>query len=178
LGEKNLDISEKSLRRWWPPCEDFWYHFLRCTMYIRLRKMSNSSFHYFSDMVGVPTIRPLDVENIIYLVGSNVTLTCDADGNPSPHSHYGNGNINSIGWTFRPGPRDSATNLTSNAGVLHLTNLQLSQRGIYTCTAFNGFSGQLFRASREVNLQIGNTLYVTFSFKFSNSSFVNLFFIC
>ncbi|XP_048777666.2 uncharacterized protein LOC125681554 [Ostrea edulis] len=104
--------------------------------------------------VRVPTIWLRNAGNKQYPVGSDVTLICEADGNPRPRTYRGDRNINKYVWTFRADPSDNATKLASNNGDLQLTNLQESQTGIYTCTAFNGFNGKSFNASRDTSLQI------------------------
>eukprot|EP00105_Crassostrea_gigas_P037250 XP_019921398.1 PREDICTED: cell adhesion molecule 3-like isoform X2 [Crassostrea gigas] len=94
--------------------------------------------------------------NSQYSVGSSVNLTCEAKGNPSPSTHIDK-NINKYVWTFKANPGDNATELSSNNGVLSLNNLQETDTGTYTCTAFNGFNGKTFNSSKHQELQIGQT---------------------
>ncbi|XP_052673901.1 cell adhesion molecule 3-like isoform X2 [Crassostrea angulata] len=97
-----------------------------------------------------------DTPNSQYSVGSSVTLTCEAEGNPSPSTNIDK-NINKYVWTFKANPGDNATELSSNNGILSLNNLQETDTGTYTCTAFNGFNGKTFNSSQYQELQIGPT---------------------
>ena len=83
-----------------------------------------------------------------------MTLTCKAQGNPSPDISPDQ-TINKYVWTFKAKSEDNATELVSVNGQLNLTNLEESSRGVYTCTAFNGFNGKLFNKSTDEELQIG-----------------------
>nr|XP_011422692.2 cell adhesion molecule 1-like isoform X1 [Crassostrea gigas] len=94
--------------------------------------------------------------NSQYSVGSSVNLTCEAKGNPSPSTHIDK-NINKYVWMFKANPGDNATELSSNNGVLSLNNLQETDTGTYTCTAFNGFNGKTFNSSQYQELQIVKT---------------------
>nr|XP_034304155.1 hemicentin-1 isoform X3 [Crassostrea gigas] len=107
--------------------------------------------------VGIPKItKTPDTPNSQYSVGSSVTLTCRAEGNPSPSTNIDK-NINKYVWTFKANPGDNATELSSNNGVLSLNNLQKTDTGTYTCTAFNGFNGKTFNSSFNEQLQIGGS---------------------
>ncbi|XP_065933405.1 hemicentin-1 isoform X2 [Magallana gigas] len=107
--------------------------------------------------VGIPKItKTPDTPNSQYSVGSSVTLTCKAEGNPSPSTNIDK-NINKYVWTFKANPGDNATELSSNNGVLSLNNLQKTDTGTYTCTAFNGFNGKTFNSSYKEQLQIGGS---------------------
>ncbi|XP_062615660.1 protein sidekick-like, partial [Saccostrea cucullata] len=112
--------------------------------------------------VNVPIIRKLPDtgDDSQYSVGSSVTLTCQADGNPTPGIHT-NKTVNRYQWTFKASPNDNVTELSSINGTLTLTNLQETDRGTYTCTAFNGFNGKCFNASRDQILQIVKTTTTT-----------------
>lgn len=88
----------------------------------------------------------------MYSVGSSVTLTCVAQGNPSPST---NNNINKYVWTFKAISGHNMTELPSSNGVLSLNNLQETDTGTYTCTAFNGFNGKTFNSSITDELYIG-----------------------
>ncbi|XP_078324803.1 cell adhesion molecule 2-like isoform X2 [Crassostrea virginica] len=105
--------------------------------------------------VGVPSITN-SPNNLEYSVGSSVTLTCTAKGNPSPDTNIDK-NINKYEWTFKANSEDNATVLTAVGGQLTLNNLQESQTGTYTCTAFNGFNGKVFNSSASQMLQIVKT---------------------
>uniref|UniRef100_A0A8W8LK95 Ig-like domain-containing protein n=1 Tax=Magallana gigas TaxID=29159 RepID=A0A8W8LK95_MAGGI len=110
--------------------------------------------------VGVPNVTKIpNASDSKYLVGSSVNLTCIADGNPSPSTIIDK-NINKYVWTFNTNPGDNATELSSNNGVLSLNNLQETDTGTYTCTAFNGFNGKVFNNSFHQKLYIGK--YRTF----------------
>ncbi|XP_061179636.1 cell adhesion molecule 2-like [Saccostrea echinata] len=106
--------------------------------------------------VNVPRIRkvPDTGDNSQYSAGSSVTLICEAEGNPTPGSHT-NTAVNRYQWTFKASPSDGARELSSSNGTLTLTNLQETDTGTYTCTAFNGFQGKFFNASNDLSLQIG-----------------------
>ncbi|XP_061188966.1 cell adhesion molecule 3-like isoform X2 [Saccostrea echinata] len=108
--------------------------------------------------VNVPRITkvPDTGDSSQYSVGSSVTLICEAEGNPTPGIHT-NTAVNRYLWTFRASPNDNTTELTSNNGTLTLTNLQETDTGTYMCTAFNGFNGKFFNASKDLSLQIGST---------------------
>ncbi|XP_048773181.1 cell adhesion molecule 3-like isoform X2 [Ostrea edulis] len=107
--------------------------------------------------VRVPTItRNPDPGDMQFAVGSSVTLTCVAQGNPRPGIHVDK-NANKYVWTFQASPGENTTELPSTNGVLTLNNLQESETGTYTCTAFNGFNGKSFNASKDTSLQIGPT---------------------
>ena len=108
-----------------------------------------------TDKVGVPSITN-SPNNAEYSVGSSVTLTCTAKGNPSPDTNIDK-NINKYEWTFKANSEDNATVLTAVGGQLTLNNLQESQTGTYTCTAFNGFNGKVFNSSASQMLQIGKS---------------------
>ncbi|XP_062615646.1 lachesin-like, partial [Saccostrea cucullata] len=105
--------------------------------------------------VNVPTIRKLPDTGVDsqYSVGSSVTMTCQAEGNPTPGIHT-NKTVNRYQWTFKASPNDNTTELSSVNGTLTLTNLQETDTGTYTCTAFNGFNGKFFNASNSVKLHI------------------------
>ena len=99
-------------------------------------------------------------------MGSSVTLTCTAKGNPSPDTNIDK-NINKYEWTFKASSEDNATVLTAVGGQLTLNNLQESQTGTYTCTAFNGFNGKVFNSSASQMLQIGKFQFLFDIFYFS-----------
>ncbi|XP_062597543.1 basal cell adhesion molecule-like [Saccostrea cucullata] len=105
--------------------------------------------------VNVPIIRKLPDTGADsqYSVGSSLTFTCQADGNPTPGIHP-NKTVNRYQWTFKASPNDNVTELSSIKGTLTLTNLQETDTGTYTCTAFNGFNGNFFNASRDQILQV------------------------
>lgn len=118
-----------------------------------------------TDKVGVPSITN-SPNNLEYSVGSSVTLTCTAKGNPSPDTNIDK-NINKYEWTFKANSEDNATVLTAVGGQLTLNNLQESQTGTYTCTAFNGFNGKVFNSSASQMLQIGKSQILLVIFYFS-----------
>lgn len=89
----------------------------------------------------------------MYSVGSSVILTCVAQGNPSPST---NNDINKYVWTFKAISGHNMTELSSSNGVLSLNNLQETNTGTYTCTAFNGFNGKTFNSSITDELYIAN----------------------
>lgn len=93
-----------------------------------------------------------DIQNSQYSVGSSVTLTCVAQGNPSPST---NNDINKYAWMFKANPGHNVTELSSSNGVLILNNLQETNTGTYTCTAFNGFNGKTFNSSITNELYMG-----------------------
>ena len=108
---------------------------------------------YITDKIRVPQITKYP-DNSEYVLGSSVTLTCKAQGNPTP-DNSADQTINKYVWTFKAISEENATELVSVNGQLNLTNLEESSRGIYTCTAFNGFNGKLFNNSTDEELQIG-----------------------
>ncbi|XP_062597540.1 nectin-4-like [Saccostrea cucullata] len=114
--------------------------------------------------VNVPMIKKLpDIgADSQYSVGSSVTLTCQADGNPTP-GIYKSTTVNRYLWTFKANPNDKGRELSSKNGTLLLTNLQENDTGSYACTAFNGFNGKFFNASRNLSLQIVKSTSITSS---------------
>ncbi|XP_078310127.1 uncharacterized protein LOC144618295 isoform X2 [Crassostrea virginica] len=102
--------------------------------------------------IGIPEIIKYP-DNSKYVLGSSVTLTCRAQGNPSPDTSVDQ-SINKYVWTFKAKSEDNATELVSVNGRLNLTNLEESSRGVYTCIAFNGFNGKAFNNSADIQLQI------------------------
>ena len=108
-----------------------------------------------TDKIGIPEIIKYP-DNSKYVLGSSVTLTCRAQGNPSPDTSVDQ-SINKYVWTFKAKSEDNATELVSVNGRLNLTNLEESSRGVYTCIAFNGFNGKAFNNSADIQLQIGKS---------------------
>ncbi|XP_062619840.1 carcinoembryonic antigen-related cell adhesion molecule 6-like [Saccostrea cucullata] len=90
-----------------------------------------------------------------YQEGSNITIYCSADGNPSPLI---DNHINYYIWTFKPRGKSDDVILTSNNGLLALQNIQEKDSGRYTCTAHNSFNGKNFSSSNhvEINIHAGN----------------------
>lgn len=113
-----------------------------------------------TDNVGVPNITKYpNVLRSKYSVGHSVTLTCVAQGNPSPST---NNDINKYVWTFKANAGDNVTELASNNGILILNNLQETNTGTYTCSAFNRFHGKLFNSSTDEELYIGKYVFCTY----------------
>ncbi|XP_061188050.1 CD166 antigen-like [Saccostrea echinata] len=86
-----------------------------------------------------------------YQVGSNITIYCSADGNPSPLI---DNHINYYIWTFRSRGKSEDFILTSNNGLLALQNIKEKNSGRYTCTAHNSFNGKEFNSSSHVEINI------------------------
>ncbi|XP_062579758.1 cell adhesion molecule 2-like [Saccostrea cucullata] len=121
--------------------------------------------------VNVPIIRkvPDSDTDSQYSVGSSVTLLCEAEGNPTPGINA-NTTVNRYLWTFTASPNSTASELSSNNGTLSLSNLNETDTGTYTCTAFNGFNGKFFNASNEISLQIVKTITTTSNIMQTTSS--------
>ena len=63
------------------------------------------------------------------LEGNNLQLTCEALGRPLP----------SITWTKEKPGNQGNTVVVQEGKVLTLTNINMTDGGNYTCTAYNGF---------------------------------------
>lgn len=72
-----------------------------------------------------------------YVSGDSLNLTCWAEGVPRPTAEWAFG-----GQTLRD----------SHRGVLHITNAQTSQGGIYTCTLRNEQTEKQLKESVTVNV--------------------------
>lgn len=107
---------------------------------------------YITDKIDIPEIIKYP-DNSKYIMGSSVTLTCKAQGNPSPDTSPDQ-SINKYVWTFKANSEENATELVSVNGKLELIIVEESDRGVYTCIAFNGFNGKAFNNSADIQLQI------------------------
>eukprot|EP00105_Crassostrea_gigas_P008213 XP_011422698.1 PREDICTED: cell adhesion molecule 3-like [Crassostrea gigas] len=116
-------------------------------------KLETARINVFYKVVDPKIAKHPDISNSRYSVGSSVTLTCVAQGNPIPST---NNDINKYKWTFQTISSHNVTELSSNNGVLSLNNLQETDTGTYTCTAFNGFNGKTFNISITDELYIAN----------------------
>ena len=63
------------------------------------------------------------------LEGSNLQLSCEALGRPEPN----------ITWTTEKPGNHVNTGVEQEGKVLTITNINRSNAGIFTCTAYNGF---------------------------------------
>ena len=63
------------------------------------------------------------------LEGNNLQLTCEASGTPLP----------SITWTKEEPGNQGSTSVVQEGKVLTITNINRTDAGNYTCTAYNGF---------------------------------------
>ena len=113
-------------------------------------------FSYVHTCASVLVLQIRYPDNSEYVLGSSMTLTCRAQGNPSLDTSADQ-TINKYVWTFKAKSEDNATELVSVNGQLNLTNLEESSRGVYTCIAFNGFNGKAFNNSADIQLQIGKS---------------------
>ncbi|RMX40395.1 hypothetical protein pdam_00023999, partial [Pocillopora damicornis] len=64
------------------------------------------------------------------LEGNNLQLTCEASGTPLP----------SINWTKEEPGNQGSTSVVQAGKVLTITNMNRTDAGNYTCTAYNGFA--------------------------------------
>ena len=85
------------------------------------------------------TLSPVQTTDVD--IGKNVTLYCNASGDPHP----------SITWT-----KDGISSMTFNVSgpVLHLPNAQRKDVGFYRCSAFNGY-GPVISKVGLVNVKCG-----------------------
>ena len=65
--------------------------------------------------------------NQVVLEGNNLTLHCNASGNPSPN----------ITWT-----RDKSSSVLHQGNIYSIVNIHRDATGNYTCTAWNGVDKQ------------------------------------
>ena len=63
------------------------------------------------------------------LEGSNLQLTCEASGRPEPNST----------WTKEKTVNQGNTSVVQEGKVLTITNINMSDAGTFTCTAYYGF---------------------------------------
>ena len=63
------------------------------------------------------------------LHGENLQLTCEASGQPEPN----------ITWTKEKPGKQRNTGVIQGRQVLTITNINRTDAGIFTCTAYNGF---------------------------------------
>ena len=61
--------------------------------------------------------------------GDNLNLTCKATGRPEPN----------ITWTKEKPGNEGNTVVVQEGKVLTITNINITNAGNYTCTAYNGF---------------------------------------
>lgn len=81
-----------------------------------------------------------------YIIGTDVQLTCHADGNPTPEFY----------WQYKPLGGDDATNITnSNSKTLFLNDLQLGDSGVYSCIAENTLGGVAYNGTYPTNIDVG-----------------------
>ena len=75
------------------------------------------------------------------LEGSNLQLTCEALGQPEPN----------ITWTKEKPGNEGNTCVVQEGKVLTVTNINRSDAGTFTCTAYNGFGK---KESQAVNVNV------------------------
>lgn len=86
----------------------------------------------FVNFIVPPKIKVAPPRKSIVNAGENMTLTCEADGDPQP----------TITWT-RDGVSEDQFRKTEN--VLQLSNVQTKDVGSYRCTVANGYGTDLTR---------------------------------
>ena len=98
------------------------------------------------------------------LEGNNLQLTCEASGTPLP----------SITWTKEEPGNQGSTSVVQEGKVLTITNINMTDAGNYTCTAYNGF-GKLENQTVYVNVNCEYALKKTFTHVKHRCTFLILF---
>ena len=96
--------------------------------------------------------------NQVILEGSNISLHCNATGNPTPN----------ITWT-----KDGSRTVLYQGETYSIVNIQRQAAGDYTCTAWNGV-GEQKNATASVTVQC-ELLHLTVSVNLRcNEAFINI----
>ena len=86
-------------------------------------------------------------------LGSNLTLTCELDGIPTPSIQWVQD-----GTVVSSGPDVTITIPNGSSSALTVTNLQRNHIGVYECNASNGVGSTLMRFIVQIE---GNELPIT-----------------
>ena len=97
-------------------------------------------------ILGLPSVR-VAPDKIETVEGRNVSMTCNATGNPLPHS---------VTWSKAQGLLPSSRSF-EDGGSLTMTNISALDSGSYLCTATNIWG----KKSSAVNLRVYSTLKFT-----------------
>ena len=81
-----------------------------------------------------PSITGVADEKADVQIGKDLTLTCNASGDPHPN----------IAWTKDGVP---ASQFNASGYLLHLVNIQKKDAGSYICTASNGYGDHVMQSS-------------------------------
>lgn len=102
----------------------------------------------FFDEVSMPTIIKYP-NKIYYVVGEDTTiyLTCKSNGNPKPYYQWYKENNELIS--------------TSESWII--TDMNVTNSGVYTCTVSNTFNGDTHRNSKHVQIMILNKGKLSFN---------------
>ncbi|XP_066474493.1 vascular cell adhesion protein 1-like [Tiliqua scincoides] len=90
-----------------------------------LEKRMNSTLK----VEAIPYNISISGSHAMYMVGTNITLTCHAEGNPSP----------AFVWNL---PNNSSVTYSENMNTITISSAQTSHKGIYQCKAQNKYGGR------------------------------------